>query len=158
MRGFAIFVALLLLPLVTALSDLTIYAESHYENQKDAPVLVEWFHGSDDDETVRELTKMDREGEITLLHWRTGADEENGGLPDDDAKSRASIYDLDLNESFDSISYSNQHSMEIDATNNSSKIVDLMPIIDLTGEVIIAEGDNEIWYIRMPIEMTPLFN
>lgn len=94
MRGFAIFVALLLLPLVTALSDLTIYAESHYENQKDAPVLVEWFHGSDDDETVRELTKMDREGEITLLHWRTGADEENGGLPDDDAKSRLMYHAL----------------------------------------------------------------
>jgi hypothetical protein len=103
-------------------------------------------------------TNCNQDQDEISLSWWTWSDQTNSDWPDDDAKSRASIYDLDLNESFDSISYSNQHSMEIDATNNSSKIVDLMPIIDLTGEVIIAEGDNEIWYIRMPIEMTPLFN
>lgn len=94
MRFFAIFIALLLLPLAAAISDLTVYAEAHYENQKDAPVLVEWFHGNDDEETVRDLTQMDRDGEITFLNWRTGADEENGGLPDDDAKSRLMFHGL----------------------------------------------------------------
>jgi hypothetical protein len=88
MRAFAIFVALLLAPLAAAISDLTIYAEGHYESQDEAPVLVEWFHGSDDETKVAELAEMDRNGEITLLHWRTGAEEEGGGLPDDDAKSR----------------------------------------------------------------------
>ena len=88
MRAFAIFVALLLAPLATALSDLTIYAEGRYESQEEGPILVEWFHGSDDEETVAELAEMDRNGEITLLHWRTGAEEEGGGLPADDATSR----------------------------------------------------------------------
>ncbi|MBT3656713.1 MAG: hypothetical protein HN544_00770 [Euryarchaeota archaeon] len=88
MRLFAIFVALLFLPLVTAISDLSIYSEGHYESQSDAPILVEWFHGTGDEEQLEELVKMDRDGEITLLHWRTGADEENGGLPEDDAEAR----------------------------------------------------------------------
>ena len=94
MRGFAIFVALLLAPLATALSDLTIYAEGHYESQDEAPILVEWFHGSDDEETVAELAEMDRNGEITLLHWRTGAEEEGGGLPGDDAGSRLMYHNI----------------------------------------------------------------
>ncbi|MGY8745951.1 MAG: hypothetical protein ACKVG2_05290 [Candidatus Poseidoniales archaeon] len=95
MRAFAIFVALLLAPLATAaLSDLTIYAEGHYESQDEAPILVEWFHGSDDETKVTELAEMDRNGEITLLHWRTGAEEESGGLPDDDAKSRLMYHNI----------------------------------------------------------------
>ena len=88
MRVFALFVALLFLPLATAISDLSIYAEGHYESQSDAPVLVEWFHGSGDEEELERLVEMDREGEITLLHWRTGAEEEDGGLPEDDADAR----------------------------------------------------------------------
>ena len=51
-------------------------------------ILVEWFHGEDDEDQLEELTKMDREGEITLIHWRTGAEEEEGGLPVDDANAR----------------------------------------------------------------------
>ena len=94
MRAFALFVALLLVPLAAGISDLTLYAEGQYQNQKDAPVLVEWFHGSDDDEMVQKLTEMDREGEITFLHWRTGADGEGGGLPDDDANSRLMFHNL----------------------------------------------------------------
>ena len=95
MRAFAIFVALLLAPLATAaLSDLTIYAEGHYESQDEAPILVEWFHGSDDETKVTELAEMDRNGEITLLHWRTGAEGESGGLPDDDAKSRLMYHNI----------------------------------------------------------------
>ena len=88
MRLFALFVALLMLPVAAAISDLTIYAEGYYESQDEAPILVEWFHGSGDEEKVNELSKMDSNGEITLLHWRTGADQEGGGLPDDDADSR----------------------------------------------------------------------
>ena len=88
MRAFAILVALLLTPLAAAISDLSIYSEAKYSSQDEAPVLVEWFHGADDESKVRELAEMDRDGEITLLHWRTGADEEGGGLPDDDANSR----------------------------------------------------------------------
>ena len=96
--------------------------------------------------------------EAITLSWWSWSDQTNSNWPDDDAKSRANIYDLELNESFESISYSNQHLIESDASNNSSKIIDSMPIIDLTGEVIIAEGDTETWYIRMPIKMTPLVN
>lgn len=88
MRGFAILVALLLTPLAAAVSDLSIYSEAKYTSQSEAPILVEWFHGADDEKAVEELAQMDRDGEITLLHWRTGADEEGGGLPDDDANSR----------------------------------------------------------------------
>ncbi len=94
MRVFAIFVALLMAPLATAITDLTLYAEGHFESQDEAPILVEWFHGDDDDETVDKLTEMDKNGEITLLHWRTGAESENGGLPDDDANSRLMYHGL----------------------------------------------------------------
>ena len=88
MRTFAVMVAVLMVPLATAVSDLSVYSEAEYESQKEAPILVEWFHGSDDEDKVKELAEMDSEGEITLLHWRTGADEEGGGLPDDDANAR----------------------------------------------------------------------
>ena len=88
MRVFAIFVALLFLPLASALSDLTVYAEGHYENQEEAPILVEWFHGDEDQEQLKDLVEMDRNGEITLLHWRTGAKEEGGGFPEGDANAR----------------------------------------------------------------------
>ena len=88
MRAFAILVALLLTPLAAAVSDLSVYSEAKYSSQSEAPILVEWFHGADDESKVEELAKMDRDGEITLLHWRTGAEEEGGGLPDDDANSR----------------------------------------------------------------------
>ncbi len=94
MRAFAIFVALLLAPLAAAISDLTIYAEGHYESQVEAPILVEWFHGDGDDEDVDRLSEMDKKGEVTLLHWRTGAESEGGGLPDDDAKSRLMYHGL----------------------------------------------------------------
>ena len=74
MRAFAIFVVLLLTPLAAAVSDLSIYSEAKYSSQDEAPILVEWFHGADDENKVEELAKMDRDGEITLLHWRIGAD------------------------------------------------------------------------------------
>ena len=88
MRAFAIIVALLLTPLAAAVSDLSVYSEAKYSSQSEAPILVEWFHGTDDESKVEELAQMDRDGEITLLHWRTGAEQEGGGLPDDDANSR----------------------------------------------------------------------
>jgi len=88
MRAFAILVALLLTPLAAAVSDLSVYSEAKYSSQSEAPILVEWFHGNDDESKVEEIAQMDRDGEITLLHWRTGAEEEGGGLPDDDANSR----------------------------------------------------------------------
>ena len=88
MRVFAIIVALLLTPLAAAVSDLSVYSEAKYSSQSEAPILVEWFHGTDDESKVEELAQMDRDGEITLLHWRTGAEQEGGGLPDDDANSR----------------------------------------------------------------------
>ena len=61
--------------------------EGKYSSQNDAPILVEWFHGEGDEDQVEELRKMDRDGEITW-HWRTGAEEEDGGLPDDDGYAR----------------------------------------------------------------------
>ena len=88
MRGFAILVALLFIPISSAISDLSIYSQAQYESQDEAPILVEWFHGNNDENDVEELQQMDLDGEITLLHWRTGAEEEGGGLPDDDANAR----------------------------------------------------------------------
>ena len=94
MRALAIFVVLLLVPLATAISDLTIYSEKHYDSQDEAPILVEWFHGPGDENRVEQLERLENDGEITLLHWRTGAEDENGGLPDDDAKSRMMYHGL----------------------------------------------------------------
>ncbi|RJU82233.1 MAG: hypothetical protein DWB99_04870 [Candidatus Poseidoniales archaeon] len=96
--------------------------------------------------------------DVISLSWWSWSDQTNSNWPDDDSKSRASTYGLELNETFESISYFNQHLFESDATNNSSKITDSMPVIDLEGELIIAEGETDIWYIRMPVEMTPLVN
>ena len=67
MRAFAILAVIMLMPLTSALSDLTVYSEAKYTSQDDAPILVEWFHGEDDEDQLEELTKMDREGEITLF-------------------------------------------------------------------------------------------
>ena len=64
--------ALLLLPVTTAISDLTIYSEAKYASQESAPILVGFFHGSNDDDIVEDFEQMDSGSEITLLHWRTG--------------------------------------------------------------------------------------
>ena len=87
-------VGIMLLPTIVAISDLTIYSEAKYSSQDTAPVLVEFFHGPDDDEIVDDLNEMEDRGDITLLHWRTGADEEGGGLPKDDANSRLMYHGL----------------------------------------------------------------
>ena len=94
MRALAVFVAVLLVPLAAAISDLTIYSEKHYDSQDEAPILVEWFHGPEDEDRVEQLESLENAGDITLLHWRTGAEEEDGGLPDDDAKSRMMYHGL----------------------------------------------------------------
>ena len=88
MRFFAFTVVLLMLPLASAISDLSIYSEAEFSSQDEAPILVEWFHGAGDESQVEELRDLDRDGEITLLHWRTGADNEGGNLPSDDADAR----------------------------------------------------------------------
>lgn len=88
MRVFAFIVVLLMLPLASAISDLSIYSEAEFSSQDEAPILVEWFHGAGDESQVEDLKELDRDGEITLLHWRTGADSEGGNLPSDDADAR----------------------------------------------------------------------
>ena len=88
MRVFAFSVVLLMLPIASAISDLSIYSEAKFSSQDEAPILVEWFHGAGDESQVEDLRDMDRDGEITLLHWRTGADNEGGNLPSDDADAR----------------------------------------------------------------------
>ena len=88
MRVFSFSVVLLMLPLASAISDLSIYSEAKFSSQDEAPILVEWFHGAGDESQVEDLRDMDRDGEITLLHWRTGADNEGGNLPSDDADAR----------------------------------------------------------------------
>ena len=88
MRVFAFIVVLLMLPLASAISDLSIYSEAEFSSQDEAPILVEWFHGAGDERQVEDLRELDRDGEITLLHWRTGADSEGGNLPSDDADAR----------------------------------------------------------------------
>ena len=88
MRVFAFIVVLLMLPLASAISDLSIYSEAEFSSQDEAPILVEWFHGAGDESQVKDLRELDRDGEITLLHWRTGADNDGGNLPSDDADAR----------------------------------------------------------------------
>ena len=96
MRWFSIVVAILFLsPIAMAEGDLTQYSYSEYDSQKDSPILVEWFHGEGDEEYVSSLEEMYSAGEITLIHWRTGANEEGGGWPDDDANSRAMFHGIE---------------------------------------------------------------
>lgn len=88
MRFFAFLVLLLMLPTASAISDLSIYSEAKFSSQEEAPVLIEWFHGAGDESQVEDLKEMDRNDEITLLHWRTGAANDGGNLPSDDADAR----------------------------------------------------------------------
>ena len=70
MRGlFVLLTALLLLPVTTAISDLTIYSEAKYTSQESAPILVEFFHGSNDDDIVEDFEQMDS---IARLHYFIG--------------------------------------------------------------------------------------
>ena len=99
-----------------------------------------------------------RESDSVSLSWWLWSDQTNSNWPDDDAKSRSGTYNLSSNTDFDSISFFNQHGSKSEAENNYLKINSIMPIIDLTGEIIVVEGETGPWYIRMPIEMTPKQN
>ena len=93
-----------------------------------------------------------------MLSWWLWSDETNSNWPDDDAKSRASLFNLSVDNEFQSSSFFNGQNNQQDAVMNADSIDSMMPIIDLTGEIIMAEGDLESWYLRMPIEMTPSVN
>ena len=145
MRWFSIVIAILFLsPIVMAKGDLKQYSYAEYDSQKHAPILIEWFHGEGDEEYVSTLEEMHSAGEITLIHWRTGAEEEGGGWPDDDANSRAmfheienfpavaidgyvaSIEDID---SIDTIEHENEVSMDYSIELIGSSEVELISII-----------------------------
>ena len=95
MRLVIFAIVIMMLPLTSAISNLTVYSEAKYQNQESAPILVEFFHGPEDDSIVEEFEELELNNEITLLHWRTGADEEGGGFPDDDANSRLMYHGLE---------------------------------------------------------------
>ena len=99
-----------------------------------------------------------RDSDSVSLSWWLWSDQTNSNWPDDDAKSRSGIYNLSSTVDFESVSFFNQYDSKAEAIEHSSKIDSSMPIIDLTGEVIIVEGETGPWYIRMPIEMTPSQN
>ena len=94
MRTFAIFVLVMMLPLAAAVGDLNKYAYSEHDSAASAPILVEWFHGEDDEEYVSTLEGMEDDGEITLIHWRTDSSNEKSGWPSDDAQSRAMFHSI----------------------------------------------------------------
>ncbi|HIF45278.1 MAG TPA: hypothetical protein EYQ73_00560 [Candidatus Poseidoniales archaeon] len=96
MRVFAIFVLLLMLPLASAIGDLNQYAYSEHKSADSAPILVEWFHGENDDQYVSILEKMEADGDITLIHWRTNSSDEKSGWPSDDAQSRAMFHNISV--------------------------------------------------------------
>ena len=68
MRLLLLVITILILPVTSAISDLSIYAEAKYENRSEAPILVEWFHGEGDEAQVEDLARMDTNQDITLLH------------------------------------------------------------------------------------------
>jgi|TARA_B000000532_G_scaffold242587_1_gene236862 hypothetical protein len=99
-----------------------------------------------------------RDSDSVSLSWWLWSDQTNSNWPDDDAKSRSAIYNLSSNIDFESVSFFNQYESKAEAVEHYSKLDSSMPIINLSGEIIIVEGDVEPWYIRMPIEMTPSEN
>lgn len=150
MRWFSIVIAILFLsPIVMAKGDLKQYSYSEYDSQKHAPILVEWFHGEGDEEYVSTLEEMHSAGEITLIHWRTGAEEEGGGWPDDDADSRAMFHEI---ENFPAMTIDGYVASieEIDSidTNEHENEVSIDYSIELVGSSkvelisIIAEWEN----------------
>ena len=148
-------IAILVIPSIRAEDEsYTAHAKIDIPNAKPVSIIL--------DECFVEIdtsdSNCDQGEDMVSLSWWLWSDETNSNWPDDDAKSRANSYKLNLDSQLGSVSYFNQHSTETEASNNSSKINDLMPLIDLTGEVIVAEGETDIWHIRMPIEMTPLVN
>ena len=148
-------IAILVIPSIRAEDEsYTAHAKIDIPNAKPvSTILDECFVEIDTSDS-----NCDQGEDMVSLSWWLWSDETNSNWPDDDAKSRANSYKLNLDSQSGSVSYFNQYSTETEASNNSSKINDLMPLIDLTGEVIVAEGETDIWYIRMPIEMTPLVN
>tara|TARA_B100000767_G_scaffold150060_1_gene141307 strand:- start:3334 stop:4512 length:1179 start_codon:yes stop_codon:yes gene_type:complete len=148
-------IAILVIPSIRAEDEsYTAHAKIDIPNAKPvSTILDECFVQIDTSDS-----NCDQGEDMVSLSWWLWSDETNSNWPDDDAKSRANSYKLNLDSQLGSVSYFNQYSTETEASNNSSKINDLMPLIDLTGEVIVAEGETDIWYIRMPIEMTPLVN
>lgn len=90
----ALFAILVILPLATA-EVVQIHASKSQHSEDNAAPLVEWFHGPDDADIVKELEEMDLAGEINLVHWRNGAGLEGGGWPGDEANTRVIGYGIE---------------------------------------------------------------
>lgn len=100
----------------------------------------------------------DYDSDGLTLSWWMWSDQTNSNWPDDDAKSRSGIYNLSTDDNFESVAFYNQLESKTQAIENYSDIDANTPIIDLMGEIIIAEDDTNPWHIRMPVEMTPKQN
>jgi hypothetical protein len=90
----ALFAILMILPLATA-EVVQVHASKIQHSEATSAPLVEWFHGPDDADIVKELEEMDLAGEINLVHWRTGAGLEGGGWPGDEANTRVIAYGIE---------------------------------------------------------------
>ena len=158
MRWFSIAVAILFLsPIAMAEGDLTQYSYSEYDSQKDSPILVEWFHGEGDEEYVSSLEKMYSAGEITLIHWRTGANEEGGGWPDDDANSRAMFHGI---ENFPAMAVDGYVVSIEEIDNINTKVRDNEISIDYSIELV---GSSEVELIsiieyKILVDVKPFFH
>ena len=137
-----------LLPTVAAIGDLTTFSSSEMKSQELAPPLVEWFHGEGDDEKVKLLEAMSNQGIITLVHWRTGANEEGGGWPDDDANARAQFHGIEAFPAVavNGIPISMEDFDEIEWTMPNNEVA-----IDYSIELI---GSSEVEMISIVAEFT----
>jgi len=92
MKRYLILFSFLLFSIHVSAETISVFAHASYQSSDDAKPIVEWFHGPGDDEFVNQLEQLDENGDIHLVHWRTGAEFEGGGWPGDEADIRISSF------------------------------------------------------------------
>ena len=92
MKRYLLLFSLLLVSMHVSAETISVFAQASYQSSDDARPIVEWFHGPEDETFVDELEQLDANGDIHLVHWRTGAEFEGGGWPGDEADIRISSF------------------------------------------------------------------
>ena len=92
MKRYLLLFSLLLISMHVSAETISVFAQASYQSSDDARPIVEWFHGPEDETFVDELEQLDANGDIHLVHWRTGAEFEGGGWPGDEADIRISSF------------------------------------------------------------------
>tara|TARA_B100000459_G_scaffold135546_1_gene91708 strand:+ start:1553 stop:2767 length:1215 start_codon:yes stop_codon:yes gene_type:complete len=150
-----LFISLFFIPLAAPEGDesLNLVASKPLPQQSDADIVLHEHFLAKDGSHAGEYSS-----EMVHLSWWKWSDETNSDWPDDDALSR--LGELGLEEGTNAL-YNEQVGDNLSLEEGlllGREYSRIGPVLSLDGSVEIVSNENEQWFLRFPVVMTPFEN